>query len=356
MHHPPSRPHRASRRVPPVLALPESPERRIAPSIPTADFGIEASPRLRQWLQARRISLALSTGSGDRIVTLGVAESGLVTRDAICARPTALLQTAKGLYVAAETRLWRFDDALGEGESFQGADRLFLPSQSRPTGAIGIEDLAAEESGKLLAAVSRFNCIARMNSRGDLKPIWRPAFIDAIVSEDRCHVSGFCLSENALAYVAVAAASNERDGWRKAERAAGQVIEAATHRVVAEGLALPRAPRLYRNRLWILESGTGWFGWIDCEQRRFERVTQLPGAPHGLRFLGDHAVIAIAGETPGLCWVNVKSGAIEHRLSLTGAIDAVTDLAVIPGGAVPKLAGLVHTEAGQGGERVARSA
>jgi uncharacterized protein (TIGR03032 family) len=210
-----------------------------------------------------------------------------------------------------------------------------------------------EDSGKLLAAVSRFNCIARMNSRGDLKPIWRPSFIDAIVSEDRCHVSGFCLQDNALAYVAIAAASNERDGWRKAENGGGQVIDAATHRVVADCLTLPRAPRLYRNRLWILESGTGWFGWIDCEQRRFERVAELPGAPRGLRFVGDHAVIAHAGAAPGLCWVNVKTGAIDHRLSLTGAIEEVTDLAVIPGAAVPKLAGLVHTEAGQGAERLA---
>jgi uncharacterized protein (TIGR03032 family) len=348
MHHPPSRPHRASRRVPPVLPLPQVREpAAVATMAATSDTAIEASPRLRQWLQTRRISLALSTGANDRIVTLGVDAPGLVTRDATCANPTALLQTAKGLYVAAETRLWRFDDALGEGECFQGADRLFLPSQCRPTGPIGIEDLAAEESGKLLAAVSRFNCIARMNSRGDLKPIWRPSFIDAVVNEDRCHVSGFCLKENALAYVAIAAASNERDGWRNSPTG-GQVIDALTHQVVADGLALPRAPRLYRNRLWILESGTGWFGWIDCDARRFERMTQLLGSPRGLRFVGDHAVIALAGEVPGLVWVNVKTGAIDHRLSLIGAIDEVTDLAVIPGAAVPKLAGLVHTEAGQG--------
>jgi len=323
----------------------------VAPDRPTLDFGWESTPRLRAWLLARKLSLAVSTGDSGRIITLGAGETGLTVFDATCDTPGALLHTTAGLYVAAQQRLWRFDDALGEGECFQGADRLFLPSQCRPTGAIGIQDLAVEESGKLLAAVSRFNCIARMNSRGDLKPIWRPSFIDAVVNEDRCHLTGFCLKDGALAYVTLAAASNEKDGWREHKTRGGQIIDAATQRVVADGLTLPQAPRLYRNRLWILEGGTGWFGWIDLEQRRFERFAQLPGAPRGLRFIGDHAVIATArassDDVPGLHWINIKTGKTDHRLSLSGAVDEVFDVAMIPGVAVPKLAGLSQADATQ---------
>ena len=351
MHHPPSRPHRASKRqLPPPTVITHPVE--IAAERPLVNCAIEASPRLRQWMRTRGISLAVSTGADSRIVTLGAGASGLAVFDVTCDSPGALLQTEAGLYAAADERVWRFDDALSAGEQFQGAERLCLPSQCRRTGAIGIQDLAVEEIGRLLAAVAGFNCIARMNSRGDLKPIWRPSFIDTIVKDDRCHLTGFCLRDGALAYVTLAAVSNEKDGWRRQAIGGGQVIDAATHRVVAEGLNLPHAPRLYRNRLWILDSGSGGFGWIDCERRRFERFAELPGFPRGLRFLGDHALVTTSrlrgaqDGSPGIHWVNIKTGRIDHQLSLQGTFSEAIDVAVIPGEAVPRLAGLSLADSG----------
>ena len=344
MHHPPSRPHRASRRLPPqALALFE-PQASI-PSAPTvAGDMVETSPRLLQWLRTRRVCLAVTTGESGKVLTLGAGPDGLIAFDVNCEGPSAVLLTEKGLHVAAQRRLWRFDDALSDGESFLGADRLCLPSQCRPTGAIGIEDLAVEDSGKLLAAVSAFNCVARINSRGDLKPVWRPSFIDKVIREDRCHLTGFCLREGAVAYVTVTAASNAKDGWRAVNNG-GQVIDAATHRSVAEGLDQPRAPRLYRNKLWVLESGSGALGWIDCEARRFEHFAKVPGVARGLRFVGDHALVMTSG-VAGIHWINLKTGKTDHQLTLRGAIAEAIDVAVIPGETVPRLAGLSFADSG----------
>ncbi|GAB2175539.1 TIGR03032 family protein [Dongia sp. agr-C8] len=326
--------------VPPAAVRPEP---AVSPEV-SRDL-VEASPRLRHWLRLRKSCLALSTGESGKILTLGAGASGLTVFDVSCELPGALLLTEKGLHVAAHRRLWRFDDALSDGECFHGNDRLCLPSQCRPTGAIGIQDLAVAESGKLLAAVSGFNCVARINSRGDLKPVWRPAFIDKIVREDRCHLSGFCLRDGAVAYVTVTAASNLNDGWQQAQNG-GQVIDAVTHRAVAEGLGQPTAPRLYRNRLWVLESGTGWLGWIDAERRSFERFVQLPGTPRGLRFVGDHALVVTSGEGAGIHWVNLRNRKIDHRLALRGSIAHAIDVALIPGEAVPRLAGLSFADSG----------
>jgi uncharacterized protein (TIGR03032 family) len=345
MHHPPSRPHRASKRLPPQALLAVEPLAPVMPLRPALDDRIAPSPRLGRWLQSRRVCLALSTGESGKIITIGAEPSGFTVFDVSCDLPGALLQTEAGLFVAAHNRVWRFDDALTEGELYQGTDRLCLPSQCRPTGAIGIQDMAVEESGRLLVAASAFNCIAQMNSRGDLKPIWRPSFIDSVVREDRCHLTGFCLREGALAFVTVTAASNEKDGWRPRQSGGGQVIDAATHRTVAEGLTRPHAPRLYRNRLWVLEGGTGSLGWIDLAQRRFERFVQLPGSPRGLRFVGDHALVTTSGEA-GIHWVNLKTGRIDHRLLLRDSIAEAIDVAIIPGAAVPRLAGLSLADSG----------
>jgi uncharacterized protein (TIGR03032 family) len=348
MHHPPSRPHRASRRLPPqALALfePQSQIQAAATVVPAAVADmVETSPRLLQWLRTRRVCLAVSTGESGKIVTVGAGPNGAIAFDVGCEVPGAMLLTEKGLHVAAQRRLWRFDDALSDGEIFQGTDRLCLPSQCRPTGAIGIEDLAVQDSGKLLAAVSAFNCVARINSRGDLKPVWRPSFIDKIVREDRCHLTGFCLREDAVAYVTVTAASNAKDGWQQGNNA-GQVIDAATQRSVAEGLDQPRAPRLYRNRLWVLESGSGALGWIDCAARRFEHFAKVPGVARGLRFVGDHALVMTSGAA-GIHWINLKTGKTDHRLTLKGSIAAAVDVAVIPGATVPRLAGLSFADSG----------
>jgi uncharacterized protein (TIGR03032 family) len=344
MHHPPSRPHRASRRLPPqALALFEpQPVIPLAPS--GAEAMVEASPRLLQWLRARRVCLAVSTGESGKILTLGAGSDGLAAFGVGCDLPGALLLTEKGLHVAAHRRLWRFDDALSDGESFLDAERLCLPSQCRPTGAIGIEDLAVQDSGKLLAAVSAFNCVARINSRGDLKPVWRPSFIDKIMREDRCHLTGFCLREDVVAYVTVTAASNSKDGWRLGNNS-GQVIDAATHRGVAEGLDQPRAPRLYRNKLWVLESGSGALGWIDCAARRFEHFAKVPGVARGLRFVGDHALV-MTSAAAGIHWINLKTGKTDHRLTFKGSITAAVDVAVLPGETVPRLAGLSFADSG----------
>jgi uncharacterized protein (TIGR03032 family) len=356
MHHPPCRPHRASRHLPPqqsALAA-YGPQIQLLPEpLVASDDRVEASPRLRQWLKTRRVCLALSTGESGKIVTLGAGPSGLTVFDAPCDRPGPLLPAAAGLYVAAQTRLWCFDDALSEGELYQGADRLCLPSQCRPTGTIDIQDLAIEETGRLVVATARFNAVARINSRGDLKPIWRPSFIDGVVREDRCHLTGFCLRDGALAYVTISAASNKKDGWREYKASGGQVIDAVSHRTVAEGLALPHAPRLYRGRLWILERGSGTFGWIDLEKRRFEPLAQVPGFPRGLRFMGDHALVTVSrrrgeqgGGAAGIHWVNLKTGQLDHRLSLSGSMAEAIDVAVIPGETVPRLAGLSLADSG----------
>ncbi|WP_395021998.1 DUF4915 domain-containing protein [Dongia sp.] len=349
MHHPPSRPHRASRRLPPQALLAIVPPAPVLPAPVALPAGaadmVEASPRLVHWLRARKLCLALSTGESGKLLTLGAGPAGLTVFDVSCEIPGALLLTEKGLHVAAHRRLWRFDDALGDGERYRGTDRLCLPSQCRPTGAIGIQDLAVLESGKLLAAASAFNSVVRINSRGDLKPVWRPAFIDKVVREDRCHLTGFCLRDDAVAYVTVTAASNVKDGWQQAQNG-GQVIDAVTQRAVAEGLDRPTAPRLTRNRLWVLESGSGWLGRVDLEKRAFERFVQLPGTPRGLRFVGNHALVMTSGEGAGIHWVNLKTGKTDHRLSLRGSIADAIDVAFIPGETVPRLAGLSFADSG----------
>ena len=50
------------------------------------------------------------------------------------------------------------------------------------------------------------------------------------------------------------------------------IIDVTTGDVLVEGLSMPHSPRWHNDRLWLVEAGSGWFGFVDLGSGRFERV------------------------------------------------------------------------------------
>ena len=367
--------HRLPKYTAHPASIPVDAERLIDP--PThceaGDLGYQLSPSpgLRDWLLVYGIGLAFSTYELGRVVMLGAGESSLAVADACFDSAMALLAGTRGLYLSTQDRVMRFENALLDGDTYRGADRLYLPRESHVTGGIDVHDLDIDWSGKVLAVATLYNCIAALDRQGQITPLWRPRFIDAHVAEDRCHLNGFCTLDGRPAYASLIGASNEKDGWREHRVAGGQIIDIRAQNVVASHLSMPHSPRLYRKKLWVLESGSGWFGWVDLERRRFERFVWLPGFLRGLRFVGDYAVIASSAPRNSLftglplqeelAWrgvwpvtgvhiVNMTTGEIEHRLTVSGTVREIYDIAILPGAVAPRLAGPGAEAAMLGGE------
>ena len=96
------------------------------------------------------------------------------------------------------------------------------------------------------------------------------------------------------AYVTAVADSDVVDGWRDRRRDGGCVIDVAANEIVARGLSMPHSPRWYRDRLWLVNSGTGEFGTVDLATGRFEPIAFCPGYLRGLAFVGDYAVVTLS--------------------------------------------------------------
>ena len=87
-----------------------------------------------------------------------------------------------------------------------------------------------------------------------------------------------------------------------------RTTESQTHREMASGLSMPHSPRVYRGELWVLNSGTGFFGRVDRATGKFEPVTFCPvGTMNGIPlppFLGMSTLWNPAGmkrtESPAL--------------------------------------------------------
>ena len=57
---------------------------------------------------------------------------------------------------------------------------------------------------------------------------------------------------------------------------------------------MPHSPRLYDDRLWVLNSGCGELGTVDPASGRYETVEKVPGYTRGLAFAGQFAFVGLS--------------------------------------------------------------
>jgi uncharacterized protein (TIGR03032 family) len=118
---------------------------------------------------------------------------------------------------------------------------------------------------------------------------------------------------------------------------------------------MPHSPRWYRDKLWLLESGKGTFGWVDVASGRYEPVVELPGFTRGLSFAGPWAFIGLsqvresavfsgiplvdrlAERICGVWVVNIETGQIAAFCRFEDAVQEIFAVEVLPGMKFPDL-------------------
>jgi uncharacterized protein (TIGR03032 family) len=156
------------------------------------------------------------------------------------------------------------------------------------------------------------------------------------------------------------------DGWRDRRADGGCVIDVLTGETILQGLSMPHSPRVYRDRLWLLDSGAGWFGFLDRQTGRFERVTFCPGYARGLAFVGDYALVGVskprreptftglpleqeltrhgAAARCGLQVIDLRSADVVHWLRFEGPIVELYDVVALPNVTRPRALGFQTPE------------
>jgi len=270
------------------------------------------------------------------------------------------------LWVSSLYQLLRFENFREPGTTKDGYDAVYVPVTGHTTGDIDIHDIHAGADGRPVLVATRFNCLATLAERASFTPLWRPPFIDRLAAEDRCHLNGLAMRGCRPAFVTCVAATNLAEAWREHRRNGGIVLDVLSGETIAGGLSMPHSPRLHRDRLWLVQSGTGEFGHVDLATGRFEPVCFLQGFARGVAFIGDHAVIGVsrprenrtfeglalnerlAREGVGpLCYlavVNLATGDVEHRLVIEGVVEELYDVAVLPGVIRPMVIGFRSDE------------
>ena len=321
---------------------------------PANSLEISTSRQFTAWMAEQKLSVALTTYQIGKLFLLGTKTSGeLSVFERTFNRCMGLCPTANGFYMSSLHQVWRFENLFRHGELQDDHDRLYVPQVGNTTGDLDIHDMAVDANGRLVFVNTLFGCLSTLSETHSFKPLWRPPFISKLAAEDRCHLNGLAMKDGQAAYVTAVGESDVVDGWRDHRAGGGIVMDVNTNEVVARDLSMPHSPRWHQGKLWLLNSGTGWFGYVDMQTGRFEPVTFCAGYMRGLYFHGDYALIGTskprhnktfsgllldenlrARKAEARCGVQVidlRSGDAVHWLRIEGVVDELYDVITLPG-------------------------
>lgn len=314
-----------------------------------------ASRQFPSWLAEQRVSLAFTTYQAGKLFLIGVQANGrLSIFERTFNRCMGLWADGQTLWMSTLFQLFRFENYLPSGETADGYDRLYVPQAAFTTGDLDIHDLGVDSTGRLVFVNTLFGCLATLSERHSFRPLWQPPFLSKLAGEDRCHLNGLALGPDATPqFVTAVSTSDVADGWREHRQKGGVLVDVRSNAVIVQGLSMPHSPRIYREQLWLLDSGNGNFGKVDRQRGAFEPVTFCPGYLRGLAFTGDYAVVGLSRprhektfgglaleeqlakrHTEPRCALHVidlRSGDTVHWLRIDGLIQELYDVAVLPG-------------------------
>src|SRR5262245_58254125 len=217
------------------------------PSTPppaTPKLELLPSRQLPAWLAEQSLSLAFTTYQTGKLFLVGLQPNGRVSIfERSFNRAMGLWASSETLYLSTLFQLWRFDNALQPGQSYQGYDRLYVPQVAWTTGDLDIHDVAQDAKGRIVFVNTLFGCLAMPSQAESFVPLWRPPFIIRLAAEDRCHLNGLALKDGRAAYVTAVSRSDVADGWRDRRTGGGVLVDVAADGVVLDGLSMPHSPR-----------------------------------------------------------------------------------------------------------------
>ena len=323
------------------------------------------SPGFVSLLARLRISIALTSYQSGKLYLLGCnPQGGLMINERLFQKAMGLCVEGNTLLLATLFQIQRFENVLNKGQFINHVhDACYIPRLTHTTGVLDAHDVGLLADGRIVFVNTLYNCLATTSARNSFTPLWKPPFISQIVGEDRCHLNGMAMENNKPRYVTAVSQSNTIDGWRDRRADGGVVIDVETGKLACSGLSMPHSPRLFKGKLWLLNSGTGELGFV--EKNEFQPLAFCPGFTRGLAFQGKYAFVGLskpryarfeglaldrklqeADSEPwcGVQVIDIETGTCVEWFRIDGAIGEVYDVAVLPGVSCPMSLGFASDE------------
>lgn len=340
-------------------AAPESPQQ----AKPVRYVHTESFPRL---LTDLGVSLVVTTYQAGKLIVI----RGEGTKCSILMRnfpqPMGVAVASDRIALGTSSQVWTFRSAADIAAQLDPPGRhdgCYVPRSSHVTGDIRVHELGY--LGKELWVVNtRFSCLCTLEPNYSFVPRWRPAFVSELVAEDRCHLNGMAIADDRIRYVTAMGETDSRADWRANRASGGIVIDVPRGQIVARGLSMPHSPRVYRDRLWVLNSGWGTLCAVDPEGGAVDSICTLPGFTRGLAFADRFAFVGLSkirekrafGGVPieeraaelqcAVYAVDIETGDVAGYMLFESGSEELFDVQVLAGMRWPSIIGLRRDSVG----------
>ena len=316
---------------------------------------INATRHFTTWMAEQKASLMFTTYQTGKLFSLGLQADGrLSVFERTLARCMGLYATedAQTVYLSTLYQIWRYERATEAGQAYAGYDGLYIPQSSSVTGDLDVHDIVLNKKNELIFVNTLFSCLAKASDKHSFIPFWKPPFISKLAAEDRCHLNGLAMRSGKPKYVTSVSTADVNNGWRDRRWEGGAVMDIEKDEIIAEGLSMPHSPRWYKKKLWVLNSGTGEFGYINIKKGVFDAVAFCPGYLRGMTFINDYAIVGMSqprdnitfNDLPlqenlkdknaeprcGLQVIDLNSGDVVHSVRIEGIVAELYDVVVLP--------------------------
>jgi uncharacterized protein (TIGR03032 family) len=352
-------------------AVAPGPAKKVAPAPPIdlTKLKVEksCSRGFGPWLAKQNLSVAITSYQSGRLYLVGAGPQGKVSfYERIFERAMGVVGNHQRIFLGGLFQLWRFENVLRKGElANKMYDRCYVPRNAQTIGDLDIHELGIRKNGKVVFVNTKYSCLAELDPVHSFKAIWKPPFISKLAPEDRCHLNGLAMKDGEPKYASAVCKSDTVDGWRDRRKDGGVILDVETDEIVCEGLSMPHSPRWHNGKLWVLNAGTGYLGWVDFEAKKFVPFTFCPGFLRGLAMHGDIAAIGLskprnkrfegleldeelakrdADPWCGVQFVSLTTGDVIQWIRFEGDLNEVFDVSFLPGVRNPMLVGLRTTD------------
>jgi uncharacterized protein (TIGR03032 family) len=240
-------------------------------------------------------------------------------------------------------------------------DALYMPRVTYHTGQLDIHDLYFGESNELYAVNTLFSCIVKIDDNYNFMPIWKPKFIDVLVSEDRCHLNGMAMKNGKPKYVTAFGTGNSIQSWRKNVTSTGVIIDVDNNEIVVDGLGMPHSPRIYNGELYTLLSATGELIRVNVKERSYEVILKINGFVRGMDLHKDYLFIGLSklrknsstfaqldfaenADVAAIVIVHLPTVSIAGKITYQTSLDEIYDIHILGGKRRPNIMNTVRPD------------
>ena len=268
----------------------DDPERR---GPPLREVKYDYTPNLPDILTHLNASILVTTYQAGKLLVLGAKDGKLQISFLDYDQPMGLAVSSERIAIGTRKQMHFLVPAHETQSHHSEHDGCFVPRSSSYTGNIHGHDLGWGKDG-LWIVNTLFSSLVTLHADFSFVPQWRPPFVSQLIDQDRCHLNGMAMQNGVPKFVTAMSQTDTPAGWREHKANSGVVMEVPTGEVVCPQLSMPHSPRLYADRLWVLNSGHGSFGYVDPHTGAYQTVEAMPGYTRGLSFCGQFAFVGLS--------------------------------------------------------------